>query len=76
MESHRLLMAKSVLMSSMPDGHEKNKAYRAVEVLYKKLSKTPGAWAKLEKALNYPSQPSECVTIPRSQDGRLQVTDC
>ena len=28
---------------------------------------------ELEKALSCPGQPSKCVTIPRSLDGRLQV---
>ncbi|KAK7930566.1 hypothetical protein WMY93_006961 [Mugilogobius chulae] len=33
-----------------------------------------GAMEELERALSCPGQPSNCVTIPRSLDGRLQVS--
>ena len=56
-------------------GDEEEKwAEKAVDALVKKLKKTKGAIEELEKALRSPGQPSECVTIPRSLDGRLQVS--
>ncbi len=55
-------------------GDEEEKwAEKAVDALVKKLKKTKGALEDLEKALSCPGQPSNCVTIPRSLDGRLQV---
>lgn len=55
-------------------GDEEEKwAEKAVDALVKKLKKTKGAIEELEKALSCPGQPSKCVTIPRSLDGRLQV---
>lgn len=55
-------------------GDEEEKwAEKAVDALVKKLKKSKGAIEELEKALSSPGQPSNCVTIPRSLDGRLQV---
>lgn len=55
-------------------GDEEEKwAEKAVDSLVKKLKKRRGAIEELEKALSSPGQPSKCVTIPRSLDGRLQV---
>lgn len=56
-------------------GDEEEKwAEKAVESLFKKLKKqNKSAYQELIKALNFPGQPSKCVTIPRSLDGRLQV---
>lgn len=48
-------------------------ANKAVDALVKKLKKQPNGIAKLQKALQDRSAQSECVTIPRSMDGRLQV---
>jgi len=57
-------------------GDEEEKwAEKAVDSLVKKLKKRKGAIEELEKALSCPGQPSKCVTIPRSLDGRLQVTN-
>ena len=47
---------------------------QAVDALVKKLKKTKGAIESLETALSNPGSPTKCVTIPRSLDGRLQVT--
>uniref|UniRef100_A0AAY4AVJ2 Mothers against decapentaplegic homolog n=1 Tax=Denticeps clupeoides TaxID=299321 RepID=A0AAY4AVJ2_9TELE len=56
-------------------GDEEEKwAEKAVDALVKKLKKKKGAMEELEKALSCPGQPSSCVTIPRSLDGRLQVS--
>lgn len=56
-------------------GDEEEKwAEKAVDSLVKKLKKRKGAIEDLERALSCPGQPSKCVTIPRSLDGRLQVT--
>ncbi|CAL8401214.1 unnamed protein product [Boreogadus saida] len=56
-------------------GDEEEKwAEKAVDSLVKKLKKKKGAMEDLEKALSCPGQPSKCVTIPRSLDGRLQVS--
>ena len=56
-------------------GDEEEKwAEKAVDALVKKLKKNKGALEDLEKALSCPGQPSKCVTIPRSLDGRLQVS--
>ena len=45
-------------------------------MLVKKLKKTPGSIEDLERALsgNVPIEQTKCVTIPRSLDGRLQVS--
>ncbi|KAI2809448.1 hypothetical protein BLOT_000597 [Blomia tropicalis] len=56
-------------------GDEEEKwAEKAVESLVKRLKKTKGAIEDLEFALSNPGSPSKCVTIPRSLDGRLQVS--
>ena len=56
-------------------GDEEEKwAEKAVDALVKKLKKKKGALEALEKALSLHSPQTECVTIPRSLDGRLQVS--
>jgi len=56
-------------------GDEEEKwAEKAVDSLVKKLKKKKGALEDLERALSCPGTNSNCVTIPRSVDGRLQVT--
>jgi len=56
-------------------GDEEEKwAEKAVDALVKKLKKTKGAIEALEAALSNPGSPTKCVTIPRSLDGRLQVS--
>lgn len=55
-------------------GDEEEKwAEKAVESLVKKLKHNKGAYEELVRALTYPGQPSKCVTIPKSRDGRQQV---
>lgn len=56
-------------------GDEEDKwAQKAVDSLVKKLKKTKGAIECLEYALQSHDPSSKCVTIPRSLDGRLQVS--
>ncbi|KAI1304112.1 Protein mothers against dpp [Halotydeus destructor] len=56
-------------------GDEEEKwAEKAVDSLVKKLKKKKGAIEDLQRALEFPGEPSRCVTIPRSLDGRLQVS--
>nr|BAA75798.1 HrSmad1/5 [Halocynthia roretzi] len=56
-------------------GDEEEKwAEKAVDALVKKLKKKKGSMEELERALSCPGTPSQCVTIPRSLDGRLQVS--
>ena len=55
-----------------PDAEDKW-AEKAVKSLVKKLKKT-GGLEELEKAITNPGIPTKCVTIPRSLDGRLQVS--
>lgn len=55
-------------------GDEDDKwAEKAVKSLVKKLKKT-GGLEELEKAIANPGVRTKCVTIPRSLDGRLQVS--
>ncbi|TGZ60766.1 hypothetical protein CRM22_008364 [Opisthorchis felineus] len=49
-------------------------AHKAIETLVKKLKKRKGVLETLQYALTHPNEPSECVTIPRSLDGRIQVS--
>lgn len=56
-------------------GDEEEKwAEKAIDSLVKKLKKRKEALEELEKALSNPNQPAKCVTIPRSLDGRLQIS--
>lgn len=56
-------------------GDEDDKwAEKAIDSLVKKLKKQKGSLEELEKALSQPNAPTKCVTIPRSLDGRLQVS--
>ena len=56
-------------------GDEEEKwAEKAVDSLVKKLKKKKGAVEELTRVLENPNSISNCVTIPRSLDGRLQVS--
>lgn len=56
-------------------GDEEEKwAEKAVDSLVKKLKKKPGQIDNLENALKSQSSESACICIPRSLDGRLQVS--
>lgn len=56
-------------------GDEEGKwAQKAIDTLIKKLKKRKGVLERLQFALSHPGEPSECVTIPRSLDGRIQVS--
>ncbi|KJH48148.1 MH2 domain protein [Dictyocaulus viviparus] len=59
-------------------GEEEEKfAEKAVETLVKKLKKKNGGVGTLEDleyALAHPGSHSKCVALPKSQDGRLQVS--
>ena len=56
------------------DEGEEKWSEKAVKSLVKKLKKT-GGLAELERAItNEGAVPTSCVTIPRSLDGRLQVS--
>uniref|UniRef100_A0A8C5RWQ5 MH1 domain-containing protein n=1 Tax=Laticauda laticaudata TaxID=8630 RepID=A0A8C5RWQ5_LATLA len=52
---------------------EEEWAEMAVDSLVKKLMKKRAALQELERALSCPGQPSTCVTIPHSLDGRMQI---
>jgi hypothetical protein len=67
---------KSLLLWKV-GGEEEKWALKAVESLVKKLRKKQGSNGTvedLEFALANPLRQSKCVTIPRSMDGRLQVS--
>lgn len=61
-------------MMSVAGDEEEKWAEKAVDALVKKLKKNKGSLEELERALSCPGQASNCVTIPRSLDGRLQVS--
>lgn len=67
------------LLQQWKQGDEDEKwAEKAIEAFVKKLKNKKGAMEKLDHAIQngrqYPDENYECVTIPRSQDGRLQVS--
>ncbi|KAK0133994.1 Mothers against decapentaplegic 3 [Merluccius polli] len=55
------------------NGQEEKWCEKAVKSLVKKLKKT-GQLEELEKAITTPNISTKCITIPRSLDGRLQVS--
>ncbi|XP_014232293.1 protein mothers against dpp-like isoform X1 [Trichogramma pretiosum] len=55
-------------------GEDDKWAEKAVESLVKKLKRKKGDYEELMRAISNPDVPTRCVTIPRSVDGRLQVS--
>lgn len=49
-------------------------AEKAIKGVVRRLRKCPGALEELEKAISTRSPDTDCITIPRSLDGRLQVS--
>ncbi|XP_065884799.1 mothers against decapentaplegic homolog 9-like isoform X2 [Dysidea avara] len=66
-------IAKRLLAWKQGDEDE-NWAEKAIDLLAKKLKKKKGDLDELEKALSNPGTNTKCITIPRSLDGRLQVS--
>ena len=62
------------LLGWRQSGEDEAWGTKAVDALYKKLKKNKPMLDELERALQQPNRPSKCVTIPRSLDGRLQVS--
>lgn len=54
-------------------GEQEEWANKAVDALVKKLKKQPNSIRNFQEALRSKSASSQCVTIPRSIDGRMQV---
>lgn len=62
------------VVSRWKQGDEEEQwAEKAVETLIKKLKQNKVVYDELMRAITYPEIRSQCVTIPRSRDGRLQV---
>lgn len=66
---------KLVRVTWKQSGEKDGWAVKAVDALVKKLKTQPNGIQKLEHALKTRDPNSECVTIPRSMDGRLQVKE-
>ncbi|XP_015589541.1 mothers against decapentaplegic homolog 9-like [Cephus cinctus] len=62
------------LLGWRQNDEEEKWAERAVDSLVRKLKNRKDALEELERALSLPGTPSRCVTIPRSLDGRLQIS--
>ncbi|KAI1280797.1 Mothers against decapentaplegic -like protein 3 [Halotydeus destructor] len=65
-------VVKRLLGWKKGDGEDKW-SEKAVKSLFKKLKKT-GGLEELEKAISDQDTTTKCITIPRSLDGRLQVS--
>ena len=63
------------LLSWKLAGDDDNSARKKVEAFCKKLKRDETMLNELERALSRPGFPSGCVTIPRSTDGRVQVSN-
>ncbi|CAG9767562.1 unnamed protein product [Ceutorhynchus assimilis] len=69
-----LTQVKSKKLLNWKQGDEDEKwAEKAVDYLVKKLKKKKGNLEELERVLSS-GKPGRCITIPKSMDGRLQVS--
>ena len=63
------------LLEWRQDDEDGKWAEKAINLLIKKLSSKLESIEELQRALENPSHRSNCVTIPRTLDGRLQVAN-
>eukprot|EP00731_Ephydatia_muelleri_P014345 Em0008g65a len=63
------------LLEWRQDDEDAKWAEKAINLLIKKLSSKLESIEELQRALENPSHRSNCITIPRTLDGRLQVAN-
>ena len=67
--------AVNKLLEWRQDEEDGKWAEKAINLLIRKLSSRLHSIEELQRVLENPSYPSECVTIPQTLDGRLQVAN-